>query len=66
MVSTVIITLIWICVIVGVVFLAKWVLEQIGVAIPAQVMKIVWVVVVLICLLILWQAFGGMIPGSPG
>lgn len=62
-IETVIITLIWIAVIVGVAFLILWVLGEIGVPLPANVVKIGWVVVALIVILILWRAFGSSIPG---
>jgi hypothetical protein len=52
MIEAVIVTLIYICVIALVVYLAFWVLEQIGVPLPPQVIKIIWIVVVLICLLL--------------
>jgi hypothetical protein len=52
MIEAVIMTLIYICVIALVVYLAFWVLEQIGVPLPPQVVKIIWIVVVLICLLL--------------
>lgn len=62
MVETVLLLLIYICVVVGVAWLVIWVLGQLGVPLPSQVIRIVWVIVVLICLLILWRAFGGHIP----
>lgn len=35
------------------VYLIVWVLEQIGIALPPQVMKIIWVIIVLILILML-------------
>ncbi len=62
MIEALLLSLIWIAVVVGVVFLVLWVLGQIGLPIPARVIQIVWVIVVLVILLILWRAFGGYIP----
>ena len=53
MIEAIIMTLIYICVIALVVYLALWVLEQIGVGLPPQVAKIIWIVAVLICLLLI-------------
>jgi hypothetical protein len=53
MVEAVIMALIYICLIVLVVYVAFWVLTEIGVGLPAQVTKIVWIVVALICLLLI-------------
>lgn len=64
MIESVILALVYLCIIVAVVWLVVWVLGQIGVPIPAQVMKIVWVIVVLLALLYLWRAFGGYL-GAP-
>lgn len=61
MVEAVITLLIYICLVVGVVWLVIWVLGQIGVPLPAQVIKIVWVIAVLIIILLLWQRLGPML-----
>jgi hypothetical protein len=53
MIEAVIMTLIYICLIALVVYLAFWVLSQIGVGLPPQAIKIIWVVVALICLLLI-------------
>jgi hypothetical protein len=53
MIEAVIMTLIYICLVVLVVYVVFWVIEQLGVPIPAQVQKIVWIIVALICLLLL-------------
>lgn len=45
--------LIWICCVVLAVYLVVWVLGALGLAIPAMVMKVVWVIVVLLCILVL-------------
>jgi len=61
MIESVIIALIYLCVIIAVVWLVIWVLGQLGIPIPAMVMKIIWVIVVLLALLYLWRAFGGQL-----
>jgi hypothetical protein len=59
MVESVLLLLIYICLVVGVVWLVIWVLEQIGLAIPPPVQKVLWVIAVLVVLLLLWRTFGG-------
>ena len=64
MVENVIFLLIYICVLVGLVFLVQWVLAQLGIAIPEMVMKVFWVIVVLIVILLCWRALSPLIGGS--
>lgn len=64
MVESVLLLLIQICIVVGVCWLVIWVLGQLGVALPDQVIKIFWVIVILIVLLLLWRAFGGVLSGG--
>lgn len=64
MVETVLLLLIYICIVVGLCWLVIWVLGKLGVEIPAQVVNVLWVIVVLIVLLLLWRAFGGIISGG--
>jgi hypothetical protein len=61
MVDAVIYALISICVIVLVVWLIIWVLGQIGVPLPANVMRVVWVIVALFCILVLWHLLSGVV-----
>lgn len=61
MIEAVIYALIVICVIALVGYLVIWVLQQLGVPLPAMVIKILWVIFALICILILWQLFSGAI-----
>ena len=63
MIETLIVTLIWIGVVAGCVFLAIWFLGQIGVALPARVVQIAWAIAVLVIILILWRSFGSALPG---
>jgi hypothetical protein len=51
MIESVITLLIYICVLALVVYLVIWVLGAIGVPIPAMVLKIVWIIFALMCLL---------------
>jgi len=58
MFEAIIVLLIYICLAVAVGFLIIWVLNQIGVPLPAQVIKILWVVVALVCILLVWRMIG--------
>lgn len=62
MVESVITLLIYICVIVAVCWLVIWVLGQIGVPLPARVIKIFWVIVALLIILLVWRALSGHVP----
>lgn len=53
MIESVIMMLIWLCVLAIAIYLVIWVLEQLGISIPPQVMKIIWVIVVLVVVLML-------------
>ena len=63
MVEALIITLIWIGLIVGLVFLVLWALQAFGLALPPRVVQIAWVIAVLIIILVLWRNFGSALPG---
>lgn len=64
MVESVILLLIYICIVVGLCWLVIYVLGVLGVEIPAKVQQILWVIVLLIVLLLLWRAFGPVITGG--
>ena len=51
--------LITVCIIAAVFYLVIWVLGQIGVPLPGQVIKILWVIFALIVLLALYHMFAG-------
>ena len=53
MIESVIMGLIYLCLIAVAVYLIIWVLGQLGIAIPEPIMKIIWVIVVLVAILIL-------------
>lgn len=53
MIEAVIMGLIYLCLVVIAIYLIIWVMQQLGIAIPENIMKIIWVIVVLIALLIL-------------
>lgn len=62
MIESVIMLLIYVCILALVVYLVIWVLGQIGVSLPPQVIKILWVIVALIVILLLARILlgGGM------
>jgi hypothetical protein len=66
MVENVIILLIYIAILVGLVYLAIWVMGKLGIPIPGMLLNIVWVVVVLIVLLLCWRALSPFIGGGSG
>ena len=53
MIEAVIMGLIYLCLIVIAIYLVIWVLGQLGISIPENVMKILWVIVVLVAILVL-------------
>lgn len=53
MVEAVIMALIYLALAVLVVYVVLWVLEQIGIALPPQVLKVLWVVIALVALLVI-------------
>ena len=53
MLEALITMLIYVCILALVVYLVIWVLGQIGVSLPPQVIKILWIIVALIVLLYL-------------
>jgi hypothetical protein len=64
MITTIITLLIYLCLLALVMYLIIWVLGEIGLSLPAQVIKILWVIVALIALLLIVQALlgGGGLP----
>lgn len=59
MIEAIITLLIYVCVLALVVYLVLWVLGQVGIAIPVQVVKIVWVIVALVALLLIVRMMMG-------
>lgn len=57
MIETVITLLIYVALICLAVYLVLWVLEQVGIALPPQVVRIIWVIVILIVILLLTRTF---------
>ena len=55
MFESILIALIYIALIALAVYIALWVLGEIGIQLPPQVVKIIWVVAVLVILLVLYQ-----------
>lgn len=64
MFESVIMLLIYICLVVGACWLVIWVLGQLGVALPPQVIKIFWVIVVLIVILLLYRMLAPALGGG--
>jgi hypothetical protein len=60
MAATIITLLIYICILALVIYLILWVLESIGVPLPAQVIRIIWVIVALVAILFIVQALPGL------
>jgi hypothetical protein len=58
MIESVIMLLIYVCLVVAVAWLILWVVQQIGIPLPPQVIKIFWVIIGLIVLLLLWRMVG--------
>ena len=48
--------LIGLCLLVGAVYVAIWVIAALGIALPAIIIKIVWIIVVLVAILMLYRA----------
>ena len=68
MFESIIMLLIYVCIVVAACWLVIYVLGAIGVTLPPQVIKIFWIIVGLICLLMLWRMVGpalssGHLPG---
>lgn len=67
MITTIITVLIYIVLLCIVMYLIIWVLEVVGVPIPAKIIQLLWVVVALIAILIIVQALlGGGLPRLGG
>ena len=64
MIESVILFLIYICLVVAAFWLVLWVLQQLGVPLPEQVIKIGWVIVALVCILILYKLLLGPVLGG--
>jgi bacteriorhodopsin len=62
MIEAIIYAMIYLCLLVMAVYVIVWVLEQLGIVIPPNIMKIVWVIVVLVALLIIVQV---LVPSLP-
>jgi glucose-6-phosphate-specific signal transduction histidine kinase len=64
MFEAIVMLLIYICLVVGACWLVMWVLQQLGVALPDQVVKIFWVIVVLIVILLLYRTLAPVLGGG--
>jgi len=63
-VENIIYLLIYIALVVGLIYLILWVLEQLGIGLPPMVVKVLWVIVVLIVILLCWRALSPFIGGG--
>ena len=61
MIITILWALVYLCVIVAIVWLILWVLSKLGIAIPTNVLNIIWVIVVLLSIIWLVNHFGGAV-----
>lgn len=62
MLEAIVYALIYLALLVLAMYLVLWVLEQLGIAIPAQVVKILWIIVALIAILVIVQT---VVPSFP-
>lgn len=53
MIESIITLLIYLCVLALVVYVVFWVLDTVGIALPEQIKRIIWVIVALIALLLI-------------
>jgi hypothetical protein len=53
MLESVIMLLIYLCILALVIYLVLWVLESLGLALPPMVVKIIWIIAVLIAILLI-------------
>lgn len=56
MITAIITALIYLCLLVLVVYLVIWVLQQIGISLPPQIMNIIWVIIALVAILVIVQS----------
>ncbi len=57
MIESVIMMLIYLCLFAIAVYLVIWVLGELGISIPPQIMKILWVIVILVVVLMIVRMF---------
>jgi hypothetical protein len=62
MIEAVIYALIYLALLILCVYLILWVLEQLGIALPPQVVKILWIIIALVAILIIVQT---VVPSLP-
>jgi hypothetical protein len=60
MLEAVVTLLIYLCLLVLVVYIVTWVLGELGIPIPPQVMKIIWIIVALVVILLLVRHLPGL------
>ena len=62
MLEAIVYALIYLALLVLAMYLVLWVLEQLGIAIPPQVVKILWIIVALVAVLVIVQT---VVPSLP-
>lgn len=65
MFETVIWTLIYIGLLVGVAVVILWALAQFGLNLPPRLVQIFWAIVVLLIILVLWRMVGPLLGSAP-
>jgi hypothetical protein len=65
MIITILWALVYLAIIVGVVYLVLWTLSKLGVAIPSNIINIIWVIIVLLSIIWLVSHFWGGLGGGP-
>ena len=51
--------LIGLCLLVAAIYIALWVIAGLGIALPAMIVKIIWIVVVLVAILVFYRGLKG-------
>jgi hypothetical protein len=49
--------LVTLCIVVGVIYLILWVLGSLGIVIPANIVKVIWVILVLLAIIFIVEHF---------
>jgi hypothetical protein len=62
MIEAVIYALIYLALVVLAIYVVLWIIGELGIALPAQVIKIIWIIVALIAILIIVQT---LLPSFP-
>lgn len=58
--ESIIALLIYVCILALVIYLILWVLGEVGITLPAQVIRIIWVIVALVVILMILRVIPGI------